>query len=119
MDMSHRETYYLYLYEGEERAAMTTFLGTSDLDAARIGTAVFQACGDCCDKFEVRRDARYIAGMNRAALRKELTVHELNARTQASLVETEEHLLASRSRVATSRLLLERTQHVKRLVAFK
>ena len=119
MEMSRRQTYYLYLYDGEERTAVTPFMGASDLDAARIGTAVFQSCSDCCDAFEVRRDAHYIAGMTRAAPRRPLNLHELNARTQAGIVETEEFLLASQTRLAVSRRLLERTQHVRRLVADK
>lgn len=117
--MSRPRTYHLHLYEGDTRAAVTSFTAVSDLDGAQIGTAVFQACADACDSFEVRRNAHYIAGMTKTTPRKALSLDELSQRNQESVARAEETLLASQTRIASSRMLLERTRRFTRVTSAK
>jgi hypothetical protein len=62
----------------------------------------------------VRRDAYWVAGMSKLGIRRELRVEELSAQIQAGIARTEEVLLESKSRIALSKMLLERTQHCLR-----
>ena len=62
----------------------------------------------------MRREAYWIAGMSKLGIRRELRVEELSAQVQESVARTEELLLESKSRVAQSQMLLERTQHCLR-----
>jgi hypothetical protein len=116
VQISRLQTYRLHLYEDGAQAAVTSFSAVSDLDAARIATAVFQACADVCDSFEVRRNATYVAGMTKSAPRKALSLDELSQRNQEIVAHAEETLLASETRIAASRMLLERTRQFKRVV---
>lgn len=110
-------TYHLHLYCRDRNAAVVEFDAASNSHAAAVGTAVFQSCTDAADSFEVRREAYWVAGMSKLGIRRELRVEELSAQIQEGVARTEELLLESKSRVALSKMLLERTRHCLRTAA--
>lgn len=111
-------TYHLRLYTGEKHTDIR-FEAQRDSDAAGAATAVFQSCTDVCDQFELRRSGYWIAGMRTPIRGRELRVEELAARTQELVLQAEETLLASRTRIAESRHLLERTETVARVMRWR
>jgi hypothetical protein len=111
--MARMSKYHLHLKNEDENVAMIEVEASNNTHAAAIATAVFQACTDACDGFEIRRDAYWIAGMSKRGLRRELILEELAAQVQEQVVQVEEALLESRTKVAQSRQLLDRTAKSK------
>ena len=117
-NLSSMRSYRLRLFAGNDMTQVQ-FTAERDSDAAAAATAIFQACSDVCDSFEVRRDAYWIAGMGKPYRQRELRLEELAARTQEVVIETEEALVQSESMIARSKLLLERTDRAHRVVRWR
>lgn len=99
-------TYHLSLYSGKARLAAAEFVNASDAKASAIAAAVFGACIDACDGFELRREAHYIAGIRNSAGRRAMTFRDLESRTREIALEVAENLASSNERLAASRRLL-------------
>ena len=82
-----RRSYDLRLFGDDKMVARLTVEADSNVEAAAIGTAVFQACGDFCTSFDVRRDTVWIAGMAGVVSRRQLNVGELPAAARAKVSE--------------------------------
>jgi hypothetical protein len=109
-------TYYLQLFDGAHALSSLPLESDGDAVAAAAATAVFQSCNDACDSFELRRNAQWVAGMTKHGIRHELLIEELSTQIQEQVVNLEELLLASRTKIAGSQRLLERTRQISRAI---
>jgi hypothetical protein len=112
------KTYRLHLAAGAN-GAHVDFQASGDAEAAATGAAVFHACTDICDGYEVRREARWIAGMAKPLRPGDLRAEELSAHTQELVLQTEEAVISSETLVAQSERLLERTAHIAQVIRWR
>jgi len=94
--------YRLYLCDRVRIIGRQDFAARSDAEAVAVAAAIFEACSDMCESFEVWRGDHFLDCRFAVAERR------LTRERQERCIAQEELLLQSRCAVAKSRTLLTR-----------
>lgn len=101
------KTYRLCFCRGRELVGRETFHAEDAMSARYIGAAIFDACSDCCDSYELWD------GVYRIDVRLPVTAAMLDGDRQTRTIETEEAILNSAWAVSKSQRLLARLRELK------
>ena len=104
--------YRLYLLDEEDRfRAAESFTATSDAAATEMALAVYSACSDAFDGYELWRGTERIA--KRRHTNGAPSSHEVAELRQTNVLDLEERLQATFACVRNSKKLLEATDHLR------
>lgn len=103
-------TYRMYFLDADRIRAREDFEADIDIDAIGIARALYDACSDICDSFELWQEERKV---ETAQGFEPVSLAELTQAHQQIVLETEEAILNSEWSIARSRRLIERIERLK------